>query len=281
MFFIQIKDYAENSTNKYTKYALDQLFFWSVDYELKDYGVYGAPVFKNYLIKLFENITKKPFNPSQHEIVTSYVDLKYLFHLSHYIKDLPEHEMELYIWWKIVEAMLPHTTSDMHKLSNEYENSRVQIPKSLDCAHDLNEMMGMVVSYVIANPKFLTNVKPKVHEMLNNIRETFNNLVRETNWLDDKTKYSILDKSLAMRSFIGFPEWIFEPEKLNEHYSGLKFSEPTHLKNMVSFSTWKMKGKMLSLFKTRDFEWPKSLSFVNAYHMLQDNAIGEFLRITD
>lgn len=238
------------------------------------------PVWTKYLTKVFENITDSPTDPSKNEILTSKSDVYYLLNLMTYISNLPELELELYIWWTIVEEMLLHTTSDIRKLHNEYAKSVTNLegstPRSLYCTSGVNQMMGMAVSYAIATPNFLTNVKPKVNTMLNNIRESFNNLVRDITWMDDGTKCSTLEKSLAMKSLIGFPEWILKPGKLDEYYSGISFNSATHLKNMVSVLTWQMTAKLLSLNETEVFGWATTPTNVNAYHTFQGNSISKF-----
>lgn len=283
IFSSKLKEDAENMTSKHVENAAEELMYLSLDaLQNSTDRVLSTPipVWGKYLIKLFENITDTPIDPSKNEILTSKQDVYYLLNLITYISTLPEQELELYIWWTIVEEMLLHTTSDIRKLHNEYARSVTNLegatPRSLYCTSGVNQMMGMAVSYAIAKPNFLTDIKPKVDTMLNNIREAFNNLVREITWMDDGTKCSTLEKSLAMKSLVGFPDWILKPGKLDEYYSGLKFNESSHLKNMVSVLTWQMTAKLWSVNETEGFGWATTPTNVNAYHTFQENAISKF-----
>lgn len=196
-----------------------------------------------------------------------------------YLLELPPAELEVYIWWTIVEEMVLHTTSDIRKLHNEYARSITNLegssPRSLYCTSGVNELMGLAVSYAIVDPNFLLETKPRVVMMIDNIREAFDNLVREATWMDDGTKCSTLLKSKAMRSYIGFPEWILTPGKLDEHYEGLSFNLTTHLNNMVDVLRWQMMKKLRTLNETEDLGWATTPTNVNAFHTFQANAISE------
>lgn len=237
------------------------------------------PIWNEYLSILFENVTNPPMDYSSHLVLTSKPDVYYLEYLMSYVLELPENELELYIWWTIVEEMVLHTTSDIRKLHNEYAKSVTHLegttPRSLYCTSGVNQLMGMGVSYSIAKSNFLSETKPKVQTMIDNIRYAFDNIVYEINWMDSGTKCSTLEKSRAMRSLIGFPEWILEPEKLDEFYIGVEFNQSTHLKNMMNVLEWQMNEKFKSLNQTEKLDWATTPTNVNAFHTFQANAISK------
>lgn len=234
------------------------------------------PIWNRYLTILFEEV---PIEFSKHLVLTSRPDVYYLDHLMVYILDIPANELELYIWWTVVEEMVLHTTSDIRKLHNEYAKSVTHLegtmPRSLYCTSGVNQLMGMAVSYAIAKPNFLEETKPKVQTMIDNIRRAFDDIVYEINWMDAGTKCSTLEKSRAMRSLIGFPEWILEPGKLDEFYEELEFNRTTHLRNMMRILQWQMNDKLKTLNKTEKLDWATTPTNVNAFHTFQSNAISE------
>lgn len=91
------------------------------------------------------------------------------------------------------------------------------------CASLTTNFMGMAVSYGVADKTFLNSTKPRVQQMLMEIKEAFVERVNHLKWMDKKTKEVTLEKSKHMTSFIGFPEWLFEPGALEEYYKGVKF----------------------------------------------------------
>lgn len=212
-------------------------------------------------------------------LLSSKPDIMYLQNVVDYISKQPSLEIELYIWWNIVEELVLHTVSDIRKLHSEYARKITKLEGSISrseyCTEGVNKLMGMAVSYAIAESDFLIYTKPKVVNMLNNIREAFNNLVRETTWMDDGTKHSTLEKSLAMDSLIGFPDWILENGKLDRFYYGIKCNETTHLKNMMDVVEWKMERKLRMFKMVDEFQWATTPTNVNAFHTFQSNAISK------
>lgn len=81
--------------------------------------------------------------------------------------------------------------------------------------------MGMAASYSIANKSFLTDTKPKVQAMFNDIKSAFKKLIHKNNWMDRKTKMATIEKCENMRSLIGFPEWILDSRGLSYYYEGV------------------------------------------------------------
>lgn len=235
------------------------------------------PVWQQYLSILFKDIPNADFG--SHLILSSTADMYYLEHLMLYILELPAVDLELYIWWTIVEEMVLHTTTDIRKLHNAYAQTITNLegstPRSLYCTSGVNQLMGLPVSYAIVEPSFLVETKPKVMIMINNIRAAFDDLVRQANWMDAGTKCSTLLKSSAMKSFVGFPEWILKPGKLDEYHAGLKFNVSTHLKNMIEVLTWQMTNKLKTLNETEEIGWATTPTNVNAFHTFQANAISE------
>lgn len=274
---------AENSTGKNETDPLsDLVFITASDLQNQTDSLISpksVPIWKKYMDILFGQFKEVQLDLNTELLLTSNPDIMYLQNVVKYISATPALDIELYIWWNVVEELVLHTTSDIRKLHNEYARKITKleggISRSEYCTGGVNKLLGMAVSYAIASPDFLIYTRPKVEMMLNNIREAFNNLVRETTWMDDGTKCSTLEKSIAMDSLIGFPDWILQSGKLDRFYNGIKCNETTHLKNMMNVVQWEMERK-LRLFKmTDEFQWATTPTNVNAFHTFQSNAISE------
>lgn len=66
--------------------------------------------------------------------------------------------------------MAIHTTTELQALfQRAYEQSHslaTTPPRSLQCANAVNDMLGMAISYGIADPYFFNVTKPKVKDNL-------------------------------------------------------------------------------------------------------------------
>lgn len=68
--------------------------------------------------------------------------------------------------FQVVEVMAVHTTTELRVLfQRAYEQSHsheTTPPRSLQCANAVNDLLGMAISYGIADPYFFNVTKPKV-----------------------------------------------------------------------------------------------------------------------
>lgn len=267
-FIRKLADDAENSTSRDSNNVVDDLVNLSVSDFQNETTTSNTQIWSKYLQIIFKEIEPK-FNESDHLILTSRSDIYYLQHALQYITELPDADLELYIWWALIEELVLHTTTDIRKMYYDYMKTvtelETELPRSFYCSALVNQLMGMAVSYAIVEADFLEKTKPKVLTMIQNIREAFDSLVQQADWMDSGTKCSTLEKSHAMKSLVGFPDWLLKPDKLDEYYAGLSFHSKTHLVKIILVLDWQMREKLRSLYSTEDIEWATTPTNVNAF----------------
>ncbi|RVE42834.1 hypothetical protein evm_012509 [Chilo suppressalis] len=237
------------------------------------------PVWKRYLEGVF-NISDTELNFEDDKILVTEPDMKYLAGMATIISKTPPVLVELYVWIKVVEVMAAHTTTELRMIfQRSYDEihskklSGSPPPRSLLCASAVNDMMGMAVSYAIADPNFFNVTKPKVQTMLYEMKNSLAHLVGKAKWMDDDTKLATYQKIIQMKTLIGFPDWFMEDGRLEEYYSGIEVTSDTHLKNMIQIIQFKIK-KVLNKFRVgNNFTWATDPTEVNAYHTFQENTI--------
>lgn len=237
------------------------------------------PIWRTYFAYLFDAFPNSHFNQNTDLIITSAEDLEYMQRFVELFVETSPLIVEFHLWWTIVEDLIPHTTSDLRKLFSEYmrkvTSSEGGISRSLYCTRGVNRIMGMAVSYAILDQDFMNHSMPRVAEMLENIRESFNDLVRQVNWMDDGTKCATLEKSIAMRSLIGYPVWLTEEGMLDEYYEDVSLNGTTHLRNTIDLLRRDMRRKLQNWPNVTEDEWATTPTDVNAFHAFQENAISE------
>ncbi|KAH8312592.1 hypothetical protein KR044_011581 [Drosophila immigrans] len=216
-------------------------------------------------------------------IITSQADIFYLQSVVEYLQETPAGHIESYLWLSALEELVLHTTSDMRLLHSEYMRLVIgtegSTPRSLYCAHGVNTLFGMAVSYVLADEQFTRVTLPRVERMLSDIRRSFDRLVRATSWMDAATKRQTMLKSAEMKSFIGFPSWLTNATALNAYYAGVQVNASTHLENLMGFVHWQMLGRINDMDQPEPIGWATSPSNVNAFHTFQSNAISKLQSI--
>ena len=58
-------------------------------------------------------------------------------------------------------------------------------------------------------------------EMIHDIREAFNELLEENEWMDTETRHVAEDKANSMTERIGYPEYITNDTRLQEEYQNV------------------------------------------------------------
>ena len=183
------------------------------------------PVFENFLTQMLSGIPEAQFLMDHDVILTSNADIVYLKLAIKLIRETPKVNIEMFIWWSVIEDLILYTTTHMREMYNQYLKLVTGVDgissRSAYCTSSVNRLMGFAVSHLILEENFITETKPKVQQMIENIRRSFNTLVLHTTWMDWKTKEKTLKKSQKMKSFIGFPDWVQNRTSLDLHYKGV------------------------------------------------------------
>lgn len=167
----------------------------------------ASPVFETYLTQMLSGIPEAEFDMDNDLILTSNGDILYLKLAIKLIHETAPMHLEMFIWWSVIEDLILYTTTSMRQTYYDYLKTITGVDgassRSGYCTASVNKLMGFAVSYLIIEDNFMTETKPKVEKMIEDIRRTFNNLVYHASWMDWETKQSTLKKSQKMKSLIG------------------------------------------------------------------------------
>ncbi|XP_029165172.1 neprilysin-1-like [Nylanderia fulva] len=233
------------------------------------------PLWRSFVEFLFDGIVALDLDEKDIILVGN---LEYLKNAALILSTLDEEEIESYIWWSVVDDVVPHSSEKLRDIWSTYVYKLLQMdirePISLHCASIVNDLMGMATSWLFVDPTFHNNKVRKVMEMWENIREAFVLLVERTDWIDSSTKMAMLEKNRKMSSEIGFPTWLFNEKKLNKYYEGIDFSKTKYLDNMVQSIQLQWNASWGSLHDNNKWlDWASDPTEVNAFHNFQINRI--------
>ncbi|CAK9811556.1 Nep1 [Anthophora quadrimaculata] len=235
------------------------------------------PLWRPFIELVFEGIDTLDLNGKDKILVG---DLEYLKKIALSLALIKEEGLETYIWWAIIDIVVPHSSDTLRKIWLNYINKATSVEfsesKSLLCASAVNELMGMAVSWLFVDPSFHKDKGKRVFEMMDDIKEAFASLVVHTDWMDRQTKIATLEKNRKMESQIGFPNWLFDEKVLNEYYEGIDLSETEYLNNMIQIVRL-MSVSELQCVHTINYNnasyWATDPTDVNAFHTYQFNHI--------
>ena len=74
--------------------------------------------------------------------------------------------------------------------------------------------------------------------MIHEIRDAFNDLLEENEWMDTETRLVAEDKANSMNERIGYPEYITNKTRLEEEYNNVsKLNAVTSVNRVLFWST--------------------------------------------
>lgn len=67
--------------------------------------------------------------------------------------------------------------------------------------------------------------------MIGDIHAAFKEILNSSDWMDDETKLNALTKADGMITLLGYPEFVEDPQTLDEYYDDLRICTWEHFWN--------------------------------------------------
>ncbi|CAB3396473.1 unnamed protein product [Caenorhabditis bovis] len=148
--------------------------------------------------------------------------------------------------------------------------------KEKDCMSTASQIFYDVVAKLYVNKYFPNSSREEVKEMVSNILISFEEMLKTSTWMDDKTKSAALDKLHSIHKFIGYNDLILSYNVIAEKYKNLVFTvNDTYYTQMLKIQQWTQGLVLKRLNTTRtvlEFEFPST--DVNAFYDPTSNSIA-------
>lgn len=112
--------------------------------------------------------------------------------------------------------------------------------------------------------------------MVNGIRAEFEKILKEVEWMDDKTRKAAEKKVKAMSTHIGYPDEIMDNSKLEEYYKDLNIDPSTYLESVLSMNKFGSDyafNKLRKPVNKTDWVTHAKPAIVNAFYSSIENSI--------
>ncbi|XP_059174583.1 neprilysin-1-like isoform X2 [Physella acuta] len=182
-----------------------------------------------------------------------------------------------YLVWRVIMNLAPEFSEPILKASNDYKLVIQGVKKDQvrwkKCVESANEKLGMIVGAMFIRDNFKKESKDTALEMIHNIREAFNDLLEENDWMDEKTKEFAKEKANAMKERIGYPDILTDSKQLDSKYESLKLTEDYvhNVKHIIEFSARKLMSKLRE--PVNKTNWEQDPVVVNAFYSPNANDI--------
>lgn len=200
-------------------------------------------------------------------------DPKYLRNLSALIGEVSLETLTDYSTWQIIKAyanLLPKEFEMENfrffgTLVNGVEKQKTRAKRAVIITQRIGD--GMVMGRLYAKEYFPESSKQKVAEMIENIRNVFQNRINGLDWMSEVTKEKAQKKLADFSYKIGYPDQWIDTSKIQVRPNAL-------IKNARSINEWKHNFYLSKIGKKVDkTEWGMSPQTINAYYRPTSNEI--------
>ncbi|GFX17353.1 neprilysin-4 [Trichonephila clavipes] len=183
-----------------------------------------------------------------------------------------------YILWRFVYNRVSNLDKRFLAKQQEYYSAlygtQAISPRWKTCTVYVNKNMGMAVGSLFVKRHFNEKSKETAEEMIKDIKTAFLELLDEVDWMDKETREAARQKAVLMSEKIGFPEYLMDPQALDEEFEGIEFKPDTYFENVLLNLKHYSRKEQLKLRTPVDrMQWVTSPAVVNAFYTRSKNFI--------
>lgn len=115
------------------------------------------------------------------------------------------------------------------------------------CVSDTNNAIGFAIGAMFVREVFQGEAKPKAEDMINSVRLAFKDNLENLEWMDPETRILANEKADAISDMIGFPDYILNPQLLDERYKMLEIDPNNYFDNNVKLNVFNLKKNLEKL----------------------------------
>ncbi|XP_025424272.1 neprilysin-like isoform X2 [Sipha flava] len=191
---------------------------------------------------------------------------KYFIELQAQMINVPLEEFQQFIWWKVVEILIPHTTTTMARFKSSFFESifpNLKKPSRKEVCMDVTKtFMNLPIAYEFYVRDDLSVTSVKVRKMLSQLQRAFKGMIEESKWTDRVTQQVTSKKVDAIKAEIGYPEIFETPEELEKLYEHIEIREDEYLQSMLDVKTFEVASVLQ--------EWGKPIVTNHSLSILTD-----------
>ncbi|XP_070546680.1 endothelin-converting enzyme 1-like isoform X2 [Ptychodera flava] len=229
--------------------------------------------FTLYLEKLFGKGKVK-----SHDDIIVYTP-KYLTNMSQLIANTNKSILADYIMYQSISGFAGLLSDPFIDIVMQYVAATQGItdvpPRWKTCVSGTDSTLGFATGALFVQEEFTAESKTAVESMVTALKASFRKNLPTVQWMDEITRQKALVKLNAITDKIGYPKWLEQPEKLEEHYEKLEMSSTLLFKNALDASYFYSQKNLDKLGKPVDrSEWEMTPAQVNAYYSASVNVIA-------
>jgi len=172
----------------------------------------------------------------------------------------------------VIISALAGTTKEQER--STYCINIVNPINSLTYIDVVGESMSMAFGKYFVEEVFSPESKHSAEDLIKNIKDSMKKRIPQMSWIDKQTAEEALKKVNEMVDKIGYPEYIMNPEKLDEEFKNLEIVNDDFFTNVLNIARFTVEKNLLDVYKPKDkskYHMPPSI--VNAMFNPVENDI--------
>ncbi|KHJ78902.1 hypothetical protein OESDEN_21469, partial [Oesophagostomum dentatum] len=180
------EDERRNSTRLYNKRKIADLYEYMDDVKWVEYFRTIAP---SEMVDMFSNET---------EIIVAEIEYLRKAGTSGLIKATDAELLANYIVWRVVQASVRLLDERFENIKQDFSRvmtgQQQRSPRWKDCAQVPSSVLPLAAGAVYVQAHFNSDDKREALEMIGKLRESFADLVTQSDWMDDVTRDTAIEK---------------------------------------------------------------------------------------
>ena len=182
--------------------------------------------------------------------------------------------------WRVAADSTNHLTNKLKKRQLEYATAIIgqqsQEPRWKECTDLVTTNFQIAVSALYVRKFFDQKSKAVALDMVNQIREEFEEILAKISWMDAHTRAAAIVKAKAIVTHIGYPDELMDDKKLTEYYKKVTVDEDKLLESVLSIQVLNTDldyEKLRQVVNKTDWKTHSKAAIVNAAYSPIENSI--------
>ncbi|XP_054008313.1 endothelin-converting enzyme homolog isoform X2 [Hylaeus anthracinus] len=135
------------------------------------------------------------------------------------------------------------------------------------CVSDTDNAMGFAIGAMFVRDVFHGRSKPMAEQMIDQVRQAFTKNLKNLDWMDAETRQAAEEKANAITDMIGFPNFILDPNQLDDLYRDLYIKQNEYFQNTIRVNKYNLRKNLEKLDQpVNKTTWIMTPPTVNAYY---------------
>jgi membrane metallo-endopeptidase-like protein 1 len=165
------------------------------------------------------------------------MDVNYYANLTKVLGSADNKVIANYLGWRVVETSLQILNDKARSIEEDVYKAMhgtVQAPAIWKmCVHKTKKLFKHAVSSMYVMVYFKPEAKNEINIMINYIRDAFNDILDDIEWLDEDTKESARLKLNFMDQVVGYSDEILEQDKIDGVYEDIEVTKDEYFGNTI------------------------------------------------